>query len=414
MRAFGSWWRGCWSTSRSGESQPGRTFRARGDAVLLCAVVVMQPELQGHPELPRLPGVVEHRLLDEHCGVRPAGQRVVRQRPPQPSADPGLAGGAGCRAVLHNIIVVRPERAGPDPRLEVGLDENLQPDVVACGFVPADPVLIEPGLRSAAAGVDQALCIGIHRRTGTLDGQNPVAGGVIRSRGVRATSAARFGCCPLPPKPSGHVRSGCMDEDHEATWAWLVSDDGSKAPLRGTGLRMPLESGCWVAVDPHRHDAGLTAVSLAVRARREHFEQLPRLAIVPRAGNSASVLVGSQGTAPAPLEVVPVDDAELGGDIAGWLSRTTSGDPLGEIVLSRPGRATVSARRLLLDQDDAGHVEVGIRTSPEALLVLDVQAMPAKLAQAGVPFPCLDMAIRLHGSNLVSFLFRKGIATRVG
>lgn len=184
--------------------------------------------------------------------------------------------------------------------------------------------------------------------------------------------------------------------------------------MHGTGLRIPLESGCWVAVDLQRHERGLLAVAVGVRAKREQIGGLPRIAIVPRAGNSASVLIGSSGAAHRPLEVVPVDEAELGGDVESWLSKTTSGDPIGEIMLAQPARPAVLARKLLLAQGDAGEVEIGIRTPAHALLDLDVHAATTRPAAPGAPFPCLDMAIRLHGSNLVSFLFRKGIATRVG
>lgn len=219
---------------------------------------------------------------------------------------------------------------------------------------------------------------------------------------------------PWPCEPDGHLRSGYMNEDHEATWAWLVSDDGSKTPMHGTGLRIPLESDCWVAVDLQRHERGLLAVAVGVRAKREQIGGLPRLAIVPCAGNSASVLIGSPCAAQRPLEVVPVDEAELGGDVASWLSKTTSGDPIGEIMLAQPARPAVLARKLLLDQGDAGEVVVGIRASPHALLDIAVHAASTRPSAPGAPFACLEMVIRLHGSNLVSFLFRKGIATRVG
>jgi len=186
-----------------------------------------------------------------------------------------------------------------------------------------------------------------------------------------------------------------------------VAEDGSRTPLRASGVRVPLKSGCWVAVDLHDEQQGGFAVDVAVRADRRRFDRLPRLAIVPHAGSSASVLIGSKGPGERSIDVVPVDDAELDGDIQHWLANTTSGDPIGEVVLARPDRRTIPARKFVVEYGEISAVHVSIRESTEALLVVEVGVRDMQTGARDVPFPCLVMFVHLHGANLVSFRFEE-------
>lgn len=191
---------------------------------------------------------------------------------------------------------------------------------------------------------------------------------------------------------------------------WSVADDGSKTPLSGTGLRVPLPSGCWVAIDFHHQGPRGPIVDVAVRAVDLGRRPLPSLAIVPCAGNYAWVVIGRGSPGDdGSLGVVVVDAAELGDDIDGWRRRTTSGDPLGEIVLVRPDVQPVSARRFVLDYGAIASVQLSVRASTEALLVVEVLDCLQQVPPPASEFPSLDMSVRFGGSNAVSFWFEEVI-----
>jgi hypothetical protein len=135
------------------------------------------------------------------------------------------------------------------------------------------------------------------------------------------------------------------------------------------------------------------------------------MAIVPLAGGAALVQIGRTG--PIAFEVTPVDRAELTGDIRGWLAKTTSGDPLGELVLARAGRPTTSARKFITQYGDLAEVHLNLRESDDAMLVLDISVRNSRLAAKGVPSESLGMLVLLQASNVVTFLFKEVTATLV-
>jgi hypothetical protein len=187
---------------------------------------------------------------------------------------------------------------------------------------------------------------------------------------------------------------------------WFEAENGSRSPFQGSGIRLPLDSGCWIAVDFRGRVKGQVSVAVGVRAQEAHVNRLPRLQIVPLAGNSASVVFENTAFGPDSIAVVPVDESELSGDIRGWLAKTTSGDPLGEVVLAREHRPTLPARRLVLAYGDLAEVHVCIRSTPDAAVV-DVRVVDAHATRPRTPFESLGMSLFLHASNLVSFNFRE-------
>jgi len=199
-----------------------------------------------------------------------------------------------------------------------------------------------------------------------------------------------------------------MAEAHREVGVWSIASDGSRSPFAGTGLRVPLPNGMWVGVDLHLPPRGLSVV-VDVRNRRPGADPMPTLAIVPRAGNAAMVLIGRAG--PTRFEVTPVDGAELTGDIREWLAKTTSGDPLGELVLARTERPTTSARRFVIEYGNLAEVHLDLRESDDAMLVVDIGAFATRVAPVGVPSRFLNMLVQLGGANVATFLFQEVMGT---
>lgn len=190
---------------------------------------------------------------------------------------------------------------------------------------------------------------------------------------------------------------------------WSVAADGARTAFEGTGLRVPLPDGAWVAID-----LGLRARSLAVvlsaRNRRPGVDPLPRLSIVPVAGGTARVLIGTK-PGPETFDVVPVDRAELKGDMRDWLVKLTSGDPLGELVLDFPDRASTPEQRFVMQYHDRAEVHISLRPSKEALLAVDVEERDLQVGDKGQQIPALGMLVLLHAANTVTFLFKEVTAT---
>jgi len=70
-------------------------------------------------------------------------------------------------------------------------------------------------------------------------------------------------------------------------------------------------------------------------------------------------------------------------------------------------------RSLVLEHGDVATVRIGIRTTPAALLVVDVGVWSQVEPQPGESFQGLNMSLSFSGSNVVAFRFRESLARRV-
>lgn len=154
-------------------------------------------------------------------------------------------------------------------------------------------------------------------------------------------------------------------------------------------------------------------VHFHIRAEEGNYDQIPQLSIVPHAGKWASVVVGSgcpRGRGPFPI--VLVNEADFGEDfIRESRENTTSGDPLGEAVLARPDRQTMAGRRFIVEYGAISSIDIAIRESPTAILVVDILVRDQQVVRKGKKYPTLDMTVRFSAANVVSFWFQEATAT---
>lgn len=194
---------------------------------------------------------------------------------------------------------------------------------------------------------------------------------------------------------------------------WSVAGDGSRTPLLASGVRVPLGPDRWLAVDFKARYQPPLSVEVALRVARPSRGQPQHLALLFQAGNSASVMLWPYQVASHALEVVPVDDRELDGDLFQWLAKTTSGDPAGEMVLARPDRPSSPDRTFIVEYGQVGRIEVTIRLSVAGMLEVNICCLDTRMERPNVPFPTLEMAIHPLGANLVSFRFQEVVGTIV-
>jgi hypothetical protein len=184
-----------------------------------------------------------------------------------------------------------------------------------------------------------------------------------------------------------------------------VVEDGPQEQLTASGLRIPLGQATWIQVDFER-SAKATLVQVAARST-DRGRKLPTLSIQPHASNGLSVkfadIEGPQGE----LEVFPVSRGDLEGDLMDWLSRTRSGDPVGEILLGRGTVKPIAARLFRIEHWKYARVEIKLSKSKNGSLTVRIDGLSEGLTVPAKPFLLLDLVVKLHAANLVSFYFRE-------
>jgi len=186
-----------------------------------------------------------------------------------------------------------------------------------------------------------------------------------------------------------------------------VADDGRKAAFQGTGVRVPVGTDDWVAIDFELNRKVPISVMVGSRCR-DRGRSCARLTIHPHAGNLVCVVVGD-GCRPTddPILTLAVSESDLKGDILEWLRKTTSGDPLGETMLVDRKGVQVLGRTFVIEYGNVAVIKVSLTRPSNALLAVDISTSSCSRASPGTPFTDLGMALHVHAANLVSFSFEE-------
>lgn len=186
-----------------------------------------------------------------------------------------------------------------------------------------------------------------------------------------------------------------------------LTDGGNPTPVSALGLRIPVAPDTWISID-FRQKAE-TALDLAIgwRSTRRPYPEVPRLAVVPLAGNVLQIefALGS-ATLPLPLKIFPVDEPDRE-KMADMLRATTSGDPVGELLFrGGPGDA-LDAAEFQIGPPMGGGVKLKLLTHDQSALKIEVECPMGSIPVPGQPMTVTSLLVAPHAANLVSVLIRE-------